>query len=259
MAIKNKKNMDETLKTLKENFEVLPPDVQDAIINPLTKDKIISIGKRHNLTTEQKYSLENEIFFVLFGLEPLSKFRANAVEKVGASYDQAIKISSDANKEIFDPVMGLLKEMEEELRAISNPDPSNHIDLDKKMPTSPTSDHLLPSHEMIREPHLHSQTLMPKNAVAPAAGPKMPIKTAFSTPPVSKPSSPAPTAPAAQIPVPQPLTPKFSSIVDQKLSKLVRTERDESQVKTEVEEKRKVGYTGGDPYREPIEPAKPIK
>ncbi|MEK7185240.1 MAG: hypothetical protein AAB726_01330 [Patescibacteria group bacterium] len=253
--------MDETLKTLKENFEVLPSDVQDTIINPLTKDKIISIGTKYNLTTDQKYSLENETFFVLFGLEPLSKFRANAVEKVGVSYDQAIKISSDTNKEIFDPVMGLLKEMEEELRAISESRPvkSRPDDLSEKMLAS---NHLLPSHEMIREPHLHSQTLMPKEG-----GNKMPIKTAFSTPSLSKsvapvtPSvavapvmTPAPASfkPTTSVPVPQPLAPKFSSIVDQKLSKLVRTERDESQVKTEVDEKRKNTYNGGDPYREPI-------
>lgn len=224
------------MKTLRENFEVLPHSVQNIITDPLTRDRIISVGTKYNLTTDQKYSLENEMFFVLFGLEPLSRFRTNTVEKIGISYDQAIKISFDVNKEIFEPVMGLLKEMEEELRLASEPTPVNEH-LKKNNPDvsqndkSITTDHLLPSHEMIHEPHLHSQTVMPKD----------------------KPANESARQAASAMAVPKPPMPnRPESIVDQKLSGLVRTERGQAQLKNEVEEKRKNAYTAGDPYREPI-------
>ena len=225
--------MDDTIKTLQGNFEVLPPDVQNVIVDQLTRDKIISIGTRYNLTPDQKFALENEIFFVLLGVEVLSRFRANVVNQVGISYDQTIKISFDVNKEIFDPVIGLLKEMEEEIRSVSSEVEQSNEGQNREVATSPAPDHLLPSHEMIREPHLHSQTLMPKE------------DTKAGDAKVSRPTF------IAKLATPEPVIPKFSSIVDQKLSKLVRTERGEASVKSEVEEKRKTAYTGGDPYREP--------
>ena len=221
----------------KKLFEA-PENIQDLVFSPEKSEKIKAVAKKFNLNDSQALKLEEMVNVVLIGLEPLSKFRSLVVGLAGITYDQAIKVSPEINGGVFEPVLEQLKSFEtrqEQVEDVQQKEPIKEVQ-NRSESTLKNLDHLLPSHEMIGEPHVHSQTLMPKTSeVTETTGGAVVAKIQV-----------------APIPVPQPPGPKLSSIVDQKLSKLVRTERDQTQVKNEVEEKRKNTYTGGDPYREPI-------
>lgn len=247
--------MDEKKLFIKEFYEKLSPKMKEWINSSTLLDIFDKVATKHNLNNIQKELFKNEIFLVLLGIEPVSHFRANLVEEVRVSYDQALKIAFDINSQVFGPVMTFLKNMEQDIFSAEketavDTSPQEKIDLDsekrtiavfsdsKNTDTQP--DHMLPSHDMMPGLHIHSQTLMPSEKSA-----------STSTP------TPTPTPKAA--PTFTPTQPekidsglsRFTSIVDQKLSKLVRTERGETTIKDDVEERRKEVYKGADPYREP--------
>jgi hypothetical protein len=265
-----------TQEQINGRISALPRDLQDLLSGAAWKASVHVIADKQNLKETQKESLETEVFLVLAGLEPLSSFRSNIINELGITYDQALKISSDVNSNIFNSVVGILKNIEEDIKQIDieeegmetssssgaeqilssqfgeserkveqkKSQQTTHIDT--KTVSAP--ERLIPDHKQLTKtdgPHTHTQSVPP--IVAPVA-------TTVITPP------------AIAI---QP-KPAFKSIVDQKLSGLVRSSNSPMNKPTnaptnlpmnekDLEEMMKksegvkIGYKGIDPYREPIE------
>lgn len=203
---------------IKEQFDTLPPKLQTMFVSEPWIDQVIAISKKYNLTEDQAKSLEQETIFSLLGIEPLSSFRTNLVNEVGITYDQALKIAFDANQLIFASVANELKEVEREtLLAAQNPDNEEEIPTEPSPKTAPAPTNIptrmIPDHqamEITDGPHLHSQNIMPQDEQSGG---------------------------------------RFGTIIDQKLSRIVKNRVEPA----EVTQKRTEKYKGNDPYREPIE------
>ncbi len=237
-------------------ISVLPQVLQEIIFTSPWKTTTDSISTRYNLTDEQKNQLQNEVFMVLAGIEPISAFRTNLVEEVGVSYDQALKISLELNTNIFDRIKDVLKSIESEIKQVDeeeeyveNNSPARNI-LEAQFNQNTENIHsepevepelLIPDHEEMEKEggmHLHTQNTMPVNPGNSAPRPQpQPVKI-YSHP--QQEFNPQPKPVANPVPTPAP-KPSLGSIVDQKLSGIVRSNNDGSK------------YKGNDPYREPIE------
>lgn len=242
--------MDETI-ILKDLYESAAPEIKAVLSDD---NKIEAIGNKHNLNVTQVSQLNNEIVFVLLGLEPLNSFRPNLMRELGITYDQAIKISSDVNDRIFGSVMNAVKALEK-----TEESPSVEENVVTKPHPEPVKkpDELLPDHDQLTKtdgPHTHTQSVPP---VVASVTPTVAAPTATQ---VAK--APATVTPATTM---QP-KPAFKSIVDQKLSGLVRSSNAPTNLPTNLpmnekdleemmkkSEGVKIGYKGIDPYREPIE------
>ena len=233
--------MNETINILQENFSVLPQEVREVIIDPGTREKIKNVCQKYALSSEKITSIQDEVFFILFGIELLNNFRANIVEKADVSYDQAIKIAFDMNSQVFKPVMEILKEVEREANMENDeeivPDSSQtpQISKEEKLRTEPEThpDHIIVDHEEMAKragPPLPSQTVMPSPQIKPPFKSIVDQKLAGIVRSSSEPSRPAHLSPDSQNPQPQNPTaaPRSVSSSDN-------------------------GYKGPDPYREPIE------
>ncbi len=249
---------------IKEYFEAVDSKLQKLLVSPIVKNTTEKILQKYPLREEQGSQLEIEISLVLLGMEVVSNFRANLVRELGITYDQALKLSLEVNKEIFDQVMTELKEMEVDiLTAGEKPEtnetagkeelkekeiaPKNTV-LEKQV-ASNTLDRSIPDHEaMVKEsgPHLHSQTVMPQN-------------TTKTPPPIPK-VAPAPqNIPSATEEEVQ----QFGTIIDRKLSQAMRgfgntngsdtNKAPSPQTSTTTSPGSQNRYKGPDPYREPIE------
>lgn len=241
--------MDETI-ILKDLYESATPEIKAVLSDD---SKIEAIGNKHGLNETQISQLNNEIIFVLLGLEALNSFRPNLMRELGITYDQAIKISSDVNDRVFGSVMNVVKALEKteespsaREKIITKP----HPELAKK------SEDLLPDHEQLTKidgPHAHSQSAASAVAQVGATVAATTAVTAKTTTPVTPIATPSPK-------------PAFKSIVDQKLSGLVRSSNAPANLPTNLpmnekdleemmkkSEGVKIGYKGIDPYREPIE------
>lgn len=238
--------MDKTI--IKEYFEAVSEKLQKLIMSPDTQSHILEISRKYSLVEEQATQLENEIFMTLLGLDTVSNFRKNLVSELGISYDQALKISFEANEKIFSKVMDELKDMEREITKAQSgqkedleeteesqvtqttpPVPwvqTSSTDFLKKQTESMRADHMIPDHESMEKtdgPHLHSQSVMPQAVSMQTSG----------------------------------------TIIDQKLSQIFRSStRSDSNSRPENKAPANLptdnnpktsGYKGKDPYREPIE------
>lgn len=215
---------DTTTNEIKELFGILPDILQKHIANSPWLQNIESIGNKYTLNEMQTEGLRQETLFVLMGMQPLSNFRANLVQELDLTYDQALKISFDANAQIFGPVMNELRQVQEgKIETTTSTPPTPTPVPVQPEPVNPfipnpsktgvvknnsgmNPDHLLMDHketERVDGVHLHSQNVMPS----------------FSQP--------------------------KGSIVDQKLSRIFRPSAGPT--------KPQKPYNGSDPYREPLE------
>lgn len=250
-----------------------PKDSEKPIFESDIKKQTERIAVKFNLNSEQKAKFGEIIDSILRGA-PLSGLRMSLVNNLGLSYDQALKIAFEVNREILIPKeegrivlsasqiqphrpstppqsLGPVPPMSSSQPTRPSPPPPspppraprperNEVlerqrqvgQIDQVTPERAErrgSERLVVDHEkMEREtgPHLHSQTLMPQ-------------KTA---PPQNIPSGPASLAGQ-----------KFGTIIDQKLSGIVRAPSASSAPRPNVEEQRKEKYGARDPYREPLQ------
>ncbi len=248
--------MDETKKLLKEYWESAPTENQLVIQNIIDHPMVISLMATKNKVDPAKASnLQNEMILILLGLEPVSSFRANLVRELDISYDQALKIAFDANAQFFGGVMETLKQMDVAIKNIESEDVGEETtERTARVETVRTGlethpDRMIPDHnemERVDGIHLHSQSVMPDSASVAASLSKPapePVRSSF----FHHNTEPKPT---------------FGSIIDQKLRNIVRspmtntsapTLSSVSDVKDEEKGKSTNGYSGNDPYREPIQ------
>lgn len=215
---------DSVTKEIEAQFQALPPVLKSFIAQQGWITRVEATAAKYNLDETQTEGLRQEVFFILLGLTQASDFRANLVEELDITYDQALKISYDMNAQVFGLV---LKELTQIQNGISeNQIPSvpaeEHTRPQEKSPFLPNLSksgvdepvYKLMDHdemERVDGPHLHSQNVMPQTQEAPR------------------------------------------SIVDQKLSRIFKSSSAPANLPTGNQPKAPSrGYNGTDPYREPI-------
>jgi hypothetical protein len=233
----------------------------------------------------------------LEGKTYISAFRANLVQELDFTYDQALKISLDTNIGVFGPVIEKLKSIEaskngtdsiktvEDNKEVSaqpaptkKPTPAPEFTKDgQRNGPEAHPEHILMDHEQMEKMdgmHLHSQSVMPTKTSASMSPPQRTHRIFSHTPKPTPPPAPAPFNPThsvspSNLPTSTPTSapsqpqtppkPSFRSIVDEKLSSLVRTTNETTRPSEPITSSvptapiKPKGYAGNDPYREPIE------
>ncbi len=110
--------MDDDLKNdLRKQFDILPPELQQAISTVDLPGKIQQVVKNNDLLINQGGDLQLETYLVLLGLQPLDKYIDNIVKNVGLPRDRATLVAHNVDdlvfKNIKDTLM-LLAETEKE-------------------------------------------------------------------------------------------------------------------------------------------------
>ena len=230
---------------LRKKLDEASQPLQDMVFSTEKSEKIEALAQKFSLSADQRIKLEELVNLILIRLEPMVKLRALLTSDVGLSYDQAIKITPDLQN-LFAPVAA---ELEREPEPPAPDEGETNTETEEEVPelepVEPvTPDHLLDTHEHMEQvsgAHTHMPPVVPVHKMESG------IPNTYnsgSTPPVR--SAPAPS----NIPS-STSTPSFTT-VDQKLRGLVRAEREETTIRNDVEERRKIAYKDGDPYREPL-------
>ncbi len=121
-----------TPEQLRERYQKLPPDVQEAYFGVETGEILQKIGKENRLTTEKIGIMADETGLLMLGLTHPNKFISNLAERMDIDKELAKKIAYKINEEIF-------KKIRESLRKIHKRKPTeseerNQTDKDKKEP-----------------------------------------------------------------------------------------------------------------------------
>ncbi|MEI8248943.1 MAG: hypothetical protein WCG07_00395 [Candidatus Taylorbacteria bacterium] len=105
----------ETKQLIQERFNDLPNEIKGAITASDLPEKIKKIAADNNLLLDQVSDLQNEILFVLLGIEPSSDFVGNVSKELSVNNLKALAIAKQVNATIFDAIREKLREMEERL------------------------------------------------------------------------------------------------------------------------------------------------
>ena len=101
----------EKLKNIiEEETKKLPKIWQDAINFSKWDNITEEIGKKFLLTDEEINNLQTETFLILIGLEEQDSFTSNIESNIGLSKNEALKITEEIKKEIFEPISKKLEE-----------------------------------------------------------------------------------------------------------------------------------------------------
>ena len=132
----------ETQQQIKDRYNALPLELQQAIDSADVGNKITEIGKKYSLLIDQENDLYMEIFLAMLGLEPLADLTKNITKNVRVSTATAVTITQDVNKEIFLPIreslqkIQLPKEDTEPEESTSNPERDQILhDIENPTPT----------------------------------------------------------------------------------------------------------------------------
>jgi len=101
VAVKYSKPMDYTKEQLRERYDQVPPELQDAFISVDNFDVIQEIGKGAGLHIDQVGRLSEEVGLVILGFVHPKDFRERIKEKIGISDDEANLIVYELNQKIF--------------------------------------------------------------------------------------------------------------------------------------------------------------
>lgn len=92
----------------KQQLATLPQTLRDHAMRASVPPLIGIIAQKHILPPEKALGLENEIFFVLMGLEPVTHFEEGIVKELLIPGSVAKSIATDINASIFTEVAGEL-------------------------------------------------------------------------------------------------------------------------------------------------------
>jgi hypothetical protein len=109
--------MDEHKQLIKERFESLPKALQEYISSDVWSSKISQICTQNNIQEDIRVGIENEVFFVLIGLEPPKDLKDNIVRETGLEDGVARRIADTVNGSVFSPVMNYIKDLWKEEQA----------------------------------------------------------------------------------------------------------------------------------------------
>ena len=109
-------------KILREQIESAAPEIKKILIEGSWSAVTRKTTEKYNFTNEQLMSLENEILFILLGMELAKNLSGNIISNVGLSEHVAIEISKQIYEKIIKPVELLLPgDIEKEAPTISSP------------------------------------------------------------------------------------------------------------------------------------------
>ncbi|MBI5470422.1 hypothetical protein HY968_03875 [Candidatus Kaiserbacteria bacterium] len=178
-------------KVLKERFLALPKVVQDSIISTDISERLRALASTHKLHVDQWQRLENEVMLTILGIQAVETFSEDIREGVGITAEDAAKLATDINAEIFEPIR---KELERELdhpaaeaKVVSDIEASRTQILGSK-PTEPASSLQLLASSEPKKP------TVPSTPIAPAVLPATPPAPAPDTKAVRAPMSASYTA-----------------------------------------------------------------
>ena len=101
----------ETEKIIKEQMDKLPTEVKKLFADPELNNKIISIGKKNGLNTEQLVILQTEINLVILGLVHPDEYPNVLKVRLNISDLKTDNIVNDINKDILGEILEKLKEV----------------------------------------------------------------------------------------------------------------------------------------------------
>lgn len=103
--------MDESKQIIKEKFESLPKALQDYVKSDVWGAKVAQICAQNNVPDENKVAIENEVFFVLIGLEPSKDLKENIIRETGLADDTVRRVTDTVNGSVLSPVMSYIKDL----------------------------------------------------------------------------------------------------------------------------------------------------
>lgn len=250
----------ETISQLKKQFDTLPKNIQEVIINIDLSEKMQKIVEKNKLMLDKAGLLETETLLVLYGVEPLKQYINNIVKNVGLSESQAIAIAKDTDELIFKNIRESLRKINEQIEEedkIAEESENDKINDQENVPEKTDLLSSIENPEAIKEKEnsvslssLKSNSMNPENTETIEKG----IEIKLNNLPGITPDSILPTKISIKDRQLEPFhnnTSPVSNIVESKLSKPVIVTKQEITIeeKTKLPEKpiQKV-----DPYREPI-------
>ena len=105
----------ETINQLKQQFQNLPQEIQNAILSVNLSEKLQEISKNNKLMFDKAGLLETETILVLYGIEPLENYTSNLIKNVGLTSIQASVIAHDVNESIFKSIRESLKKINDQI------------------------------------------------------------------------------------------------------------------------------------------------
>lgn len=114
-----------TLEQMKEKFDTLPTDFQEAIRTYPYDQKLQAVAKKFKLHIDQLVELEKAMSDIVFGDLRASNLAHNLGTNLRISQEQANEIALDLNSNILVPLKDLIKHIQnknEELVAPKNTD-----------------------------------------------------------------------------------------------------------------------------------------
>src|SRR3990167_1025942 len=265
---------------IKEKFEKLPKNLKAAIIAVDYREKITRVGKNFQLNTDKIVALENEITFVMTGLEHPSKFIGNIAKALNLPEEKARAIAEDINTEIFRPVRESLKKIHgitsDQQPTTSNPQPITQttpvipaipkppspIVPKPPIPPPPTTD-LQPT-TYNQQPKLAEKEKTPLERTTPGGhyeNGENHLNREEILAGIENPTPARPTSLAAKVSLTSPTASASKDIVQDKLEGMVRMPKSEQDITASIaasaslaskkEEPPKPSYQA-DPYREPL-------
>ncbi|MCI0565820.1 hypothetical protein L0Y46_01340 [bacterium] len=251
-----------------ERIKYLPKDVQQSIADVGIDAVILEIGKKHGLHIDKIGILAEIIALVLYGLEHPKNFITRIAAEVGVSRQKASEIADDVNQRIFLKLRQSLREMYGELELKKEGEnggpPALHtepVSAGESVPESSAKD-ATEVFTPVPSPRSYSAE-SGRSIIQPAQGPFTEEGAGSSkpitfSPPDAVASKPEPRLKSStEESKDQAATPEEQpGFMDEKFSRLFGSEGNKqpeppSSPASPEEEKR--SYTGGDPYREPVE------
>ncbi|TAL48825.1 hypothetical protein EPN83_03485 [Patescibacteria group bacterium] len=105
--------MDETRETLGEQIKTAPKEIRNFLSQNRWSLVISEIAKKNNFSSDQSTALENEVLFVLIGLEFFGDFKTNIQRELSIPELFARDIDAEVQERIFKEVKGWLPKEKE--------------------------------------------------------------------------------------------------------------------------------------------------
>ena len=100
------------IDAIKARFQELPTELRDAITASDWSEKVKKVADKNSLMLDQMSLLQNEVLFVMLGLEPAADFVNNVAKELNVDRNKAITITTDINELVLAPIKEFLQQWE---------------------------------------------------------------------------------------------------------------------------------------------------
>ncbi len=100
------------LNILKEQFEKIPENLQEAILTIDSNEELQEIVEDYDLHIDKSKELMNEISLIMLGLKKSKNFNGNIKKQLNISQERANEITKEVDKEIFVPIRESLRQVQ---------------------------------------------------------------------------------------------------------------------------------------------------